>query len=138
MRDNRHSRHSSTHRPSDRRHWRTASLWGRSLWWRMRHQSPEETGCPLTGLILIEAERLTCRRCTRVWDGDMVKAVAEGVGVSIVRSGEAALEVCPWCGVYERLLSILSARLAQQQAQEGRTEGLRVWGCLREPAPPGE
>jgi hypothetical protein len=112
---NRHrpySRHGTAHKPGYRVHWQD-SFFGHSVHWRARQRPPltHEEELAIAHRILIEHGFVYCLRCTRGWIDAHLDAEARRLGVAVVRVGEAALEVCPRCAPYARLLTCLTQRL---------------------------
>jgi hypothetical protein len=59
---------------------------------------------------LIEQGGTICR-CSRWWKDATLDEDARALGVTIVRSGEATLNVCPRCALLAQLVGVLASRI---------------------------
>jgi hypothetical protein len=89
------------------------AFFGQSVLWNSRRKRPltKAEQHAIAHQILIGMGFMYYQRCTRGWRGVDLDAEAQQLGVVVVRSGEAALEACPRCGLYEQLLGLLVSRL---------------------------
>jgi hypothetical protein len=90
---------------------------GQSVTWHNRRKYTLEERRALAYGFLLDMGWVHCQRCRRGWLDAELDAQAQQLGVSVVRIGEAKLELCPRCLLGERLLMVLAARLTTLQGR---------------------